>query len=795
MLLVVPAWAELTVVGDLSPADPNTWTSSTFAYVGNTAYGSLTVDGSSNLPVGRLHIGCNSGVLGEMTVTGGGSTVTDAGLLYVGYNYGIGRLRITAGAKVSNTTGYLGAVNGSSGEVTVDGDGSSWTNTGNLSEYVGYSGLGTLSINNGGVVSGKSTFIAYNNTASGSYAHVSGNGSTWTATNFYVGYLGSASLLIDNGGVVNSGAGYIGNGSSSTGIATVNGSGSTWNLGASILTVGVSGTGTLNLNYGGKVCANTVKGTAGTINFDGGVLQAYNASNASWISGLGASGSGVFLLGYGAIFDTQNYNMGIPIGIQHGGFSSTDGGLTKIGGGKLTLTGSNTYTGRTTLQQGTLQLGPNAYNAVLNLGGTDIQAGTMIFDYAGSASPAGTIQSLLTASYNGGAWNTGQFICTTADAMRGLGWLDDVGAQLVRVQYASYGDADLNGAVDSDDLLILLSKLGSSSAVWGDGDFDYNGTVNSDDLLALLSGLGSSAKGMRLVYGGTLDPDIAGMLSAGGITVVPEPGTLMLLTFGCLGTAVVVCVRRRRSSRGEYSMFNKGGVMTKYFIALVAIMAWFVSTAEAEMLSVDYTGPVSISAELNAIAGPTSPIYDVITLRIKAISGSPSSTDKVTALVGGQWRVTGSAAVNGFYLPGTSSQWQAKTTSSVQDFSELESITSTCFNFTSTTGKLFDGVISAFRTTTSAPNVYSSFGNTWYSGDPQLYLPVNSEIGILFVTKNWTTITFEDFNPANPAKIGGMQFVKAFETLSISNVPEPSSLALLAGGSLVLLAHARRKRK
>ena len=45
---------------------------------------------------------------------------------------------------MSNVTGGLGIYTGSTGTVTVDGVGSSWTNSGDLS--VGNSGTGTLTI-------------------------------------------------------------------------------------------------------------------------------------------------------------------------------------------------------------------------------------------------------------------------------------------------------------------------------------------------------------------------------------------------------------------------------------------------------------------------------------------------------------------------------------------------------------------------------------------------------------------------------------------------------------------------
>jgi len=89
------------------------------------------------------------------------------GTLLVG-NYGSGILNILNGGTVS--TKYRGSIGdgaGSTGMVTVDGTGSTWTNGGTLS--VGNSGSGTLNITNGGIVTVTgNTYVAYNNTATGS---------------------------------------------------------------------------------------------------------------------------------------------------------------------------------------------------------------------------------------------------------------------------------------------------------------------------------------------------------------------------------------------------------------------------------------------------------------------------------------------------------------------------------------------------------------------------------------------------------------------------------------------------
>ena len=94
-------------------------------------------------------IGTDSGSTGTVTVEGSGSSWTNSGDLYVGLS-GTGTLDISAGGAVSNTSGFIGTGIGSTGTVTVDGAGSSWTNSGSLT--VGGFGTGTLTIADGGKV-------------------------------------------------------------------------------------------------------------------------------------------------------------------------------------------------------------------------------------------------------------------------------------------------------------------------------------------------------------------------------------------------------------------------------------------------------------------------------------------------------------------------------------------------------------------------------------------------------------------------------------------------------------------
>lgn len=298
-----------------------------FVTIGSGSFhdGTVNVDGlgsslvaDDTLVVAQNSTNATSGVVGRLNVTNGGSVVSERGYvgtgldsngqvridgvgsnwtmtdnLSVGYD-GYGFLNLVHGGTVNNSIGTLGVNAGSIGSALISHAGSHWNNSDAL--YVGYSGQGVLAVGQGGLVTSTAGFVGFNAGSTG-FVQVYDPGSRWTVGGpLSIGGSGSGELRILNGARVENAAGNIGVDAGGEGTVTVDGVGSTW-ANSGFLWVGRSGTGTLNITNGGLV-SNTVGIVAADIGSTG--MITVNGAGSRWDSSsdmiVGSRGTGTLAL-------------------------------------------------------------------------------------------------------------------------------------------------------------------------------------------------------------------------------------------------------------------------------------------------------------------------------------------------------------------------------------------------------------------------------------------------------------------------------------------------------------------
>ena len=339
-----------------------------------------------------------------LTVGGNGASTTDSGAISgLGslYKTGSGTLILSnSGSSYSGTTtvaqGTLNLYNNSNpftlpSTVSLSGGAVTFSN-GNQFKFGGLAGSGNM-------------LMTTNDTANGVLLTITGSGSTT-----YSGVLSDTTsgsyhaTLIQNSA---SGTGSL----TLSGQSTLSGAGQqpgSVELWAGQLVAGASSTGAAGSVTSGPFGKGIIDLCGGTLTSNGN----YTIANALQF---GTSGSGSVTLGdttantlalSGAGTLKQSMTLTTPgSGVTlSGGIGGSGYGITKSGAGTLTLSGANTYSGGTTLSQGTL----NINNATA--------LGTGMFTIAGSTTINNTSGGSITLSNNNAqAWN-GSFTFTGSSA-------------------------------------------------------------------------------------------------------------------------------------------------------------------------------------------------------------------------------------------------------------------------------------------------------------------------------------------------------------------------------------------
>ncbi len=109
------------------------------------------------------------------------------------------------------------------------------------------------------------------------------------------------------------------------------------------------------------------------------------------------------------------------------------------------------------------------------------------------------------------------------------------------VMYTYGGDATLDGKINIDDYIKIDNGIANGLTGWANGDFNYDGKINIDDYTTVIDANIANQNGIFYSAGGVA-PGSGGIGS--GVTAVPEPATLSLIT---LAATSLLSRRRRRS--------------------------------------------------------------------------------------------------------------------------------------------------------------------------------------------------------------------------------------------------------
>ncbi|WHP30213.1 autotransporter outer membrane beta-barrel domain-containing protein [Trabulsiella odontotermitis] len=496
----------------------------------NGGTGELIISNGGTVTGDYSTIGSVAGSTGTVTVDGAGAVMNTAGIT-VG-NAGEGTLNITSGGEVNSSSAVVIGVGATgSGTVTVNGpnsvlnaNGSPSASWGSLyvgSDYLYPNGTGTLTIADGGVVNSvRFGMIGYSTNSNG-VVNVSSNGqlnlvnASGVAQGLTIGNSGTGTLNINTAGNVT--AGSVGIGSQTTGVGTANIDGVDALLNTAAITVGASGQGTLTITDSGVVNSTgagtlgSVAGSTGDVDVStGGQWNLVNDSNVGQNLVVGGSGEGTLNI---------HADSSVTAGATHIGFYLPSFGPG--GTGTVTVDGAGAVLNTTAMTVGSVGQGTLVItdNGVVNSSG----ASTV----AANAGSTGTVDVSSSSNWNlvSTATGTAQNL-TVGHQGNGTVNINTTGTVTAGNTVIGNGVTGV-GTVKVDGIDAMLNTAGLTVGQTGTGTLNItdSGVVNSSGAGAV--GAGANSNGEVIVS----DGGIWDLINASGIR--------QILTVGNNGTGTL----------------------------------------------------------------------------------------------------------------------------------------------------------------------------------------------------------------------------------------------------------------
>jgi autotransporter-associated beta strand protein len=623
---------------------------------------------------------------GTLTLTGNntysGGTIVNAGTLSVSGNSGFsdnlrGTLTINQGGTVTTTgpdgTG-LGYTTGPSALVINGGTFSTGANGSHLwSTLTGGVTMtgGTLQSNNGvSTLTGSRIewgLPSLTTNASANTATIGGRLGLRTSVTMNVADGATATDLLVSSAITEQFGNY---GITKSGAGTMVLSGSNIYTGATTVSAGTlqfAKTASLyNSTTASWTAANLVVNSGATASFKVGGAGEFTAANIDTLKSLGSS-TGGFKNGSAIGLDTSSGNFSYASNITNTNGGSNALGLTKLGGNFLTLTGTNSYSGGTTVNGGVLQITSDAQLGATN-GGITLNGGQIINNVSALVINANRTVTLgASGGYLMAGWSPDLTVAGQITGSGGLGVIWDSGT-VVLSGSNNYSGTTTIGTEGVANFYSLNAnptlKLGNSNALNSGSALAFGSNANNNTATLDLSGynaavgaitgssnavVNNTAAGAATLtlsiasgsanYGGTIR-NTAGAISlvksgdgtqilsgtntyTGGTTV--SAGKLAGTTTGIQGTVVNnAAVEFDQSTNGTYAGVMSGtGSLTKSGAGMVTL-----SGANT------YTGVTVVSAGALVINGNIS-TSSLTTIQSGALLGGSGTVGALTVGAGG----------------------------------------------------------------------------------------------------------------------------------------------------------------
>ncbi len=328
-----------------------------------------------------------------------------------------------------------------------------------------------------------------------------------------------------------------------------------------------AGTGTLTLSNTGDTYTGQLTVQAGTLKIDtinnasangelgnnalSVILGSSGATGTLEYTGATASSTKKFTMATGGTGAFQVDTAGTTLTLS--GVIDGAGALLKTGAGTVTLSGANTYTGKTSIQNGTLSVSSlnkvtggsassslgaptTVANGTIDIGSTT-NSGTLL--YTGSGETTDRVINL--AGTTGGALiqNDGTGALTFSSNLTATG----AGSKTLTLQGSNTGSNTISGIIvdNSGSNTTALIKAGTGTWVLSGANTYTGGTTLSGGTLQLSgSGTLGSTSGALTVNAGTLDlngtnQSVGALSGSGGTILNNSTGTAKTLTVGTGG--------------------------------------------------------------------------------------------------------------------------------------------------------------------------------------------------------------------------------------------------------------------